>query len=333
MDKIKQLIVFAVGVFVVLSTSAAIGSRNETIEKEIFKTSMYQDVVDQFQEDQSEDYIIPVGAIHIPAEPPMDINFQIAQSFIPTKGILTRAEIYVGRNSTASLPFTLAIREELTDENLVETSLDYDQFEVENISWLEFDFDDISVNVGETYYLVCYTENVTDNWYAWAGNNISESYEFGCAWASIDDGNTWTNESQSYENKIIKKQYGVAPLGEDDNHSDMCFRTYGIDGTELEIEITKTGLNFGAIIRNIGNFTAFDVEWDVSVQGGFFGFVNKTFSDMVPELAVDDTIEVPIGFFLGLGPVTIEVNARAENVPEVSESKDGFLILIFFIET
>lgn len=335
MKKIISLAIIGVLLLGVLSASATIGERNKTLlnagENEISSASAYQDELDQFQLDQTEGYGIPVGAVHIP-DPPTDINVQVAQSFIPTKKILTRAELLVGKNSTASHPYVLAIREELTEENIVEINVNPDQFVTENFSWLEFDFEDIFVTVGQTYYIVCYTENITDNWYAWAANNDSESYQHGCAWVSIDDGDTWSNDSYSAENNVLKRQNGVAPLGRNDNTSDMCFKTYGIEATtELEIELTKTGFRVGATITNIGDLTAWDVEWTITVQGGIFGLINMTISDVVTELNVGESLPIPIGPMFGLGTVTITAKVWALNAPEVTDSLDGFLIIIFFI--
>ena len=331
MKKIISLVIIGVLLLGVLSASATIGERNKTvsvpIEDKTTGVSVYEDELDQFQLNQTD--AIPVGAISIP-DPPTDLNIQVAQSFIPKTEILTRVELLVGKNATASYPYVLAIREELTEENIVETSVNPEEFEAENFSWLEFDFDDILVTVGQTYYIVCYTENVTGNRYAWAANNDSESYIDGCAWASIDDGNTWTNDSYSAEN-MVKHQNGVAPIGEDDNASDMCFKTYGIKGTELAIEINKMGIGFSANITNVGNATAWEVEYSINVVGGLFGMINKTVSGETPELAVNDSIIISSGFFFGLGAIHITITARALNAPEVSVSADGVLFIIFVI--
>ena len=335
MKKIISLVVVGVLLLGVLSASATIGRRNKILlnagGNEISSASAYQDELDQFQLDQTEGYGIPVGAVHIP-DPPINLNVQVAQSFIPTKKILTRAELLVGKNFTASHPYVLAIREELTEENIVEINVNPDQFVTENFSWLEFDFEDIFVTVGQIYYIVCYTENITDNWYAWAANNISESYQDGCAWVSIDDGNTWTNDSYEAQNNELKRYHGAQIIGRDDNSSDMCFKTYGIEATtELEIELTKTGFRVGATITNIGDVTAWDVEWIITVQGGIFGLINMTIPDIVPELNVGESLHIPIGPMFGLGQVTITAKAWALNAPEVTDSLDGFVIIIFFI--
>ena len=57
-------------------------------------------------------------------------------------------------------PLVVAIRDNLTHENLVTASVNpEDVLEFPNITWVEFDFEDIMVTVNETYYIVAYTNN------------------------------------------------------------------------------------------------------------------------------------------------------------------------------
>ena len=332
MKKILSLVVVGI---LALSGLGAVGFAEnveedniQIIEDEGNTSFIYEDELDQEQPDQTEGYAIPVGAIPLPD---YDLNIQVAQSFIPTKEILTRVELFVGKNSTTSHPYILAIREELTEENIVETSQNPEEFVTENYSWLEFDFEDIMVTSGQTYYIVCYTENVTDNWYAWAGSNDSESYPNGCAWISIDDGDTWSNDSLSDESNVMKKQTGVAPIGDEDNNSDMCFKTYGLEATELSIKFESTGFGFNVIITNIGDAIAWEVEWEIITQGGLLGLINMTVSGSMAELGVGESITVSLGPIFGFGRVKISARAWALNAPEVSGSLDGFLFFIFFI--
>ncbi len=331
----KKILSLAVIGILALSGFGAVGfagnveeNNIQIIEDEGNTSFIYEDELDQEQLDQN--YAIPVGTFQIED---VAINIQVAQSFIPTKEILTRVELYVGKNSTASYPYALAIREELTEENIVETSLNPEEFVTENFSWVEFDFEDIWVTVGQTYYIVCYTENVTDNFYAWAANNDSESYPHGCAWVSIDDGDTWGNDSYSADQDSWNPQGGVAPLGRDDNTSDLCFKTYGLETTELDIEITSTGFGLNAVITNIGDAVAWEVECTITAQGGILGLINMTVTNTAPELAANDSITVSLGPMFGLGPVKITITAKALNAPEVSGSLDGFLFIIFFMIT
>ncbi len=168
----------------------------------------FDDEIDQYQIEY--DGAIPCGSISNIRT--YNFNLSIAQSFVPQKEILTKIEFFAGKNETAIHPLVIAIRDDLTGENLAVASVDpeyflvYDPVIEENLSWIEFNFLDIKVNIGETYYLVAYTENATDNYY-WLGGNGSDPYPDGDVYGSADNGETWE----------------ILPEG------DGCFKTYGRD--------------------------------------------------------------------------------------------------------
>ncbi|GEM_PF-1671085 len=182
--------------------------------------------LDQYQEIMTENTLIPIGNIPIPDNP---ICVQVAQSFIPTKEVLTKIELYIIKNSTATYPLKVSIREELTNEDLTYIDIDPSLVPTESFEWIEINFDDIVITTGLTYYIVTLTENITDNFYGWGANNISESYPLGCAWISLDEGDTWTNESvPSYQNSVDSKiNQNPNPRFDDTVTWDMCFKTYG----------------------------------------------------------------------------------------------------------
>ena len=224
----KVIAILVVGFFILGAFGVSALNISKIEEK---STVLLDDVLDQSQTVMTENVALPVGQIPIPDNP---INFQVAQSFIPSKEILTRVELLIGKNSTATYPYVLAIRGELTGDDLTITSIDPGQVPTEEFGWVEIDFDDIMVNTGQTYYIVSYTENTTDNFYAWGANNDSDSYLFGCAWMSIDDGNTWSNSSapsnpHSVESVVFQ---GGQTRFDDSNTWDMCFKTYGRDNSE-----------------------------------------------------------------------------------------------------
>ena len=55
----------------------------------------------------------------------------------------------------------MVIRDNLTGDDLVSISIDPNRFTNKNFTWVEFDIDDIPVKIGKTYYIICYSENVT----------------------------------------------------------------------------------------------------------------------------------------------------------------------------
>ena len=116
-------------------------------------TLSLDDELDQYQNEMTENCAVPIGQIPIPDQPQ---NVQIAQSFIPTKEILTRVEILIGKNSTATYPLNVEIRKELEENDLTQLSVDPSLVPTEEFDWVEINFNDIVINPGETYYLVTY---------------------------------------------------------------------------------------------------------------------------------------------------------------------------------
>ena len=218
----KIIPIFVIGIFVISSFSAIATIENKKVVDPI------SDELDQYQDVMTEYAAVPIGNLAI-GDPP--IYIQVAQSFIPTKDIITRVELYIGKNSTAVSPLDISIRKELTEEDLTVTSIDPSLVPTETYDWVEIDLTDIKLNPGETYYIVGLTENITDNYYAWGGNNISESYPYGCAWFSIDEGKNWTNQSNSQNNHNSESfSYKAATADFQENVTwDMCFKTYGRD--------------------------------------------------------------------------------------------------------
>ena len=184
------------------------------------------DELDQFQDVMTENAEVPIGHVAIPDNP---ISVQVAQSFIPTLPILTRLELFIGKNSTATYDLNVAIRDDLTGDDLTLIIIDPSAVPTETYDWVSIDFDDIPVTAGQTHYIVTYTENETDNFYAWGCNNESDSYVDGCAWFSLDDGGTWDNRSAASKpsNIYVKPRYGGTPIFDEYPTWDTCFRTYG----------------------------------------------------------------------------------------------------------
>jgi len=77
------------------------------------------DELDQYQLEIDDG--APVGRYY-------DDYFIFAQSFIPTKSILTRVELMVFRNSTTTYDYVLSIREDLNGADLTSVSVAADEF-------------------------------------------------------------------------------------------------------------------------------------------------------------------------------------------------------------
>ena len=248
--KNKTIGILIVGMLLITGITAVSSAEFNMIEIEkpiVTKTlATNTEVLDQYM--TNFEGTIPVGRINI-FNPDIYINLSVAQSFKPTKEILTKVEFYMGKNETSNQTFYIAIRDNITGENLAVGSADPEDFLVynisrpsENLSWVEFDFDDIKVVTGKTYYMVAYTANVTDNFY-WCSGNGTDVYLNGSVFLSFDDGKTW-------ENMIT---------------GDGCFKTYGKDDPELDQH--QTIIDGGA---PVGNFKLdFDNRYNWTIAQSF----------------------------------------------------------------
>lgn len=148
---------------------------------------MRADVLDQQQ--PLMDWFGPIGS-----GPLWDhLNYIVAQTFTPTMPILTRVELMIGKNITTTYDYTVVIRDALNGTDLTSASVPAAQITTENFSWIEFDFPDIAVSPGNTYYLVSFTQNATDNWYAW-GLKVGDVYPNGTIYFTVNDGANWSEE-------------------------------------------------------------------------------------------------------------------------------------------
>lgn len=115
------------------------------------------------------------------------------------------------KNISATYDYTVSTRDDLDGPDLTSNSQPPNVFPTDNFSWIEFDFEDISVTPGSTYYIVSYTENVTDNWYGW-GMKVGDVYPDGTVYYTTNEGVLW----------------------EEKPDGDMTFKTYGQDNSALE---------------------------------------------------------------------------------------------------
>jgi hypothetical protein len=261
------------------------------------------DILDQSQ--PVFNFFGPVGSFYLATGSP---NYIIAQSFTPTLNMLTRVELMIAKNITAIYDYTVGIRDDLNGSDLTSASLPASEFSSVNLTWEEFDFPDIVVTPGDTYYIVSSTVNATDNWYFWGAyfNETNDIYPNGTIYYTINDEVNWTEE----------------PDG------DMTFKTYGVDATFLNLTITG-GIGVTVNTKNVGVLDATNVKTSVTMTGGIFGLINVSEDVEAAILTAGDVLPFK-GQPLGLGPITITVTARADNAAEVTKSVDG-LILLFFV--
>ena len=139
-------------------------------------------------------------------------NYQfLAQSFKPTLPILTRVKLFLSdMNMTCDL--IVSIRSDINGSDLTSVSVNHSEIPAfGDFDWIEFDFSDISVEVGETYYIVATSYcgyGTYDDAYCW-NSSTDDEYPHGESWGNSDWFPFWF--SHPY---------------------DLCFETYGI--TELQ---------------------------------------------------------------------------------------------------
>jgi VCBS repeat-containing protein len=127
-----------------------------------------------------------------------------SQSFKPTLETLTRVELRVRRRGNPPNNLVVSIRDSLTGEDLTVISKPPSEIP-STVGWIDFDFEDIAVTPGETYYIVLRTTGGNMlNSYIWKfGYNTP--YTDGEMWFSSNAGASWSRYPQY----------------------DFCFKTYG----------------------------------------------------------------------------------------------------------
>lgn len=303
----RKILPISIVVVLVLSGFGVAAISNNQNHRSMGKTvgpTSLDDELDQSQT-QFDDMGLGVGYDYY-----YGFNFSGAQSFIPQKSILTRVELFIASIGDAmSKPYVLAIRKELNGENLILVSVNHNQIPYGEPTWIEFDFDDIPVVPGETYYMVSYTTAIYWNLYLWGGSD-DNPYPNGLAFISIDEGQSW------------------------DGHPDVdaCFKTYG---KSSDLEIIKITGGLSKVCAEIKNNFGSDVEnvnWSITVEGGILGRINVVTDDTIDVLANDDVeIVCTDKLVFGLGPIEITATAESDEIDRVTRKAEGFVLLFLII--
>jgi hypothetical protein len=305
----KGLLALIVGCFFVgnaVGASAGVASPVQaTAEQSEMTGVLYTDEIDQSQ-------TVFDGALQVGYSSSLGslMNLSIAQSFVPQKEVLTRVQFLMGRNVTSTQPCVMAVRDNLSGDDLTTFALLPSAFPVVNgtpleddLAWVDFNLSDSWVTAGQTYYLVIYSTFQVGNFY-WVCGNGSNNYVNGTVYLSPDNGTTWVEMA----------------------NADGCFKTFGLEETFLSVT-PSGGLGFSFVVKNIGNVTA----WDVRVNLGFGGVVfPKQVTKLFPALQPGDELVVKAVVF-GFGPTTISFSIGAANVREQVVEKSGMIILVFVL--
>jgi uncharacterized repeat protein (TIGR01451 family) len=306
----KLLSCIVIGIVVLCGLGAAVTATNQNQKNSQRSGTTESRYVDELDQSMTEyDGSLPLGRTNIFG---YYANLSIAQSFIPQMEVLTRTFFLMARNASTAHPCFLAVRDNLTAEDLAVVSVEPSEFPIvngtpteEQLAWIEFNFDDLWVTPGQTYYIVVYTANITDNYY-WISGNGTNIYQNGTVYLSLNDGQNWSEFTDA----------------------DGCFKTYGLHETFLQITI-KGGLGLSFVIKNVGNYTAWDVTVNNTISGGLV-FIGRHFTTEISELPPGEEMTLRTGLIFGFGKISISLRISAANVKEMSSQKSA-LILGFFI--
>jgi hypothetical protein len=97
---------------------------------------------------------------------------------------------------------------------------------------------------------------------------------------------------------------------------------------ELEIESINGGFGVSAVIKNVGEGNATNVQWSIAFDGGIVIPKEKTGS--IPILAPDDSENVKAIVF-GFGKTTITVYAECAEGVSATGTVSGFVFLFFVL--
>ena len=259
MKKLVPLLIIGILVFSGFGASAYTNYKelnNLQIKRDFQNDIMIDgDELDQYQLVMDEGYAIFIGE-----DPDIPYDFIIAaQEFIPTKRTLTRVELLVCKDVYTTYHLTVAIKNDLRGPDLISISKNSESIPTGDFTWIEFDFDDIEVIPGFSYYIVCSTVDAPNNRYYW-GVTIYDLYPNGSiCWS--EDGQEWYFDS------------GV----------DTTFKTYGfnnlppsaptIDGPNSGKFGTSYTYTFTSALDPDGDDISYFIDWDDGTTSGWTSFI------------------------------------------------------------
>jgi len=131
-----------------------------------------------------------------------------AQNFLPTLKTLTKAEIYLRKFGTPEFNLTVELCEDTIDGQVIDTLIFTPEEVPSTWTWLELDFNDVTVTPGVDYFIKCppAPSGVTTSFgYEW-GYAFGNQYDDGSFWFTRDGGNLWRNLPTMYE--FVFRSYG-----------------------------------------------------------------------------------------------------------------------------
>jgi len=102
---------------------------------------------------------------------------------------------------------------------------------------------------------------------------------------------------------------------------------YGM--TTLSLDFRGGLFKCSGIIKNIGNNTAFNVQWNIEIDGGIVLFGRATSGTLPKPLLAGEETQVSSHLILGFGSIILTIAIWADNAPYYSKSTPGKLLLFF----
>ncbi len=166
---------------------------------------------------------------------------------------------------------------------------------------------------------------------AWGNSN--NGVRTGSAYVFTNTGTTWTQQQNiTASDGAGGDQFGcsvsldgdIAMIAAwyDDDHAINSGSVYVFTKVGLTFSIAG-GLGVKAMITNEGTTDATDMPWQIYVEGGMLGMINKTVNGTI-DIPAGDTVTVSTGMILGFGKISI-----IAKVADEEQTATGFQIIIF----
>lgn len=139
----------------------------------------------------------------------LDGDWAAAQSFIPTKNVITKADLYLRKFGTPEFNLTVELREDQPVGTLVDSLIFTPDLVSTNWEWFTIDFQNVTITNGVTYFIVIppVPGGVTTSFgYEW-GYAFGNQYDDGSFWFTRDGGGLWRDLPTMYE--FAFKTYGL----------------------------------------------------------------------------------------------------------------------------
>jgi parallel beta-helix repeat protein len=158
-----------------------------------------------------------------------------------------------------------------------------------------------------------------DNGYPFCGN-YWDSY-------TGDDAFWGQNQEINGSDGVGDTPYNIS--GGDNKDRYPLMEPYGM--TRLSFYFRGGLFKCSGILKNIGNTTAFNVQWNIGIDGGII-LIGRDSSGIISKpLLAGEEIKVSTNLILGFGSIILTIAVWADNAPFVNKSTPGKVLLFFVI--